>query len=1366
MVLYEHPLSSLQQGMLFQTLSVPGGGVDILQVTIDYREPLRLDILQRAWQLEADRHPVLRSSFHWVDVSEPVQRVHADVALRIERRPAVDAASFAAFLAADRLRGFDLNTAPLTRLTVFEMGPNHFRLVWTLHHILMDGHALGIVLQEVQEQYDRLSRGELPVTTAGREYRSYVWWQRSQDLSGATAFWRAKLAGLEEWTPLPPDWAKGATDTTETATVDLSEAATSALARIASANGFTLSTIVMGVWGILLARCSQAGRVMFGAVKDARAGSVTDASSVVGLFLNILPVRMDLDEDPSAIDALRRLRAEWLSLRKYEFTPLSVIKRAASAEGLSSLFDTIVVFHKEPLSRTLSALSPCWRTRNVQVLERTGYALTFQAFAGPPISLQIEFDHRRISAATAEQLLAHARQLLISLADDPQATVSRLPLLTESESTTILREWNRTEAAYPRDVPLAELIDRQVARTPEAVAVVSENDTLTYRDLDARANRLATVLRTRGAGPDVVVGVCLERSADLVVTLLAIVKTGGAYLPLDPLLPADRIAFMLEDSGTTLVVANASTRERLLGFRGTVVPPNDAVTASGPVESSPVPVTPEHLAYVIYTSGSTGKPKGVQIPRGALTNFLSAMRDWLGLTEADRVLALTTISFDIAGLEFWLPLLVGAQIVVASREAAADPTAVQALIARHDITFLQATPVTWRMLLDTGWPGKQNLQAVCGGEAMPQHLAAALAPAVLRLWNLYGPTETTIWSTGYLVQDGRGPVLIGRPLPNTRCYILDAALQPVPVGVVGELCIGGDGLARGYLNRPELTAEKFAPDPFSTAPGARMYRTGDLARFQADGQIECLGRTDHQVKVRGFRIEPGEIEARLAECEGIAQSVVVARDDGASTNRLVAYVVPKPGASVVLSHVREWLRTALPEYMVPACVVVLDALPLTANGKTDRAALPSPVEERLINTDAYRAPGNLVEFALAAIWADVLNVDRVGIDDSFFDLGGDSLLSVALLSRVLARFPATPPSLAGLLQAPTVAQFAKIVSQDGAPVDIVVKVREGKRGRPPFFCIPGAGGNILSLQPLALAMPDDVPFYCLQAKGLDGSPPFGTVEDTARCYMERIRRIQPAGPYHLGGGCYGGLVAFETARLLEAEGESVHLLALIDTHNFAYARSLPLRTFLAANLRYYLARTGHHLREAAHLSARGTVALWASKMHSAPCLLKGLVGIAVGSKATQFPALPDVPFRPDGSVLTEVLTRVWNASIEAARSYVPSPYHGEVLLFRAAVREPQIYEDETLGWAPLVLGGITVVDVPGDHSTMITQPHVRVIAGRLTTALEQCSDRERKLGHVQVELTTHPRRRFSTTGAMRIPPDLPPAAFGESRTSG
>jgi amino acid adenylation domain-containing protein len=556
----------------------------------------------------------------------------------------------------------------------------------------------------------------------------------------------------------------------------------------------------MGSWAILLGRFSGEPEVVFAAVKTTRGNSIPNADSIVGLFLNTIPVRVAVNPTTQVAEMLKRLYAEWIwmSLRQYDYTSLVQIKRVSDFPKPEPIFNSLVVFENQQLGTTLAESHPRWRERNFNFHEQTGLPLALSAFGGRAMTLKLEYDVHRFSRLTAERILAHLVQIFESVAENPDETIGNLKIIPAAERQQLLAEWNATERAYPRETSLAALVEAQVERTPEAIAVAYGQQKLTYRQLNERSNQLSEELRKFGAGPDQLVGLFVERSIDMVMALLAIVKAGAAYLPLDPLFPPERLGYMLEDSGVRVVVTQESLRGELPAFAGQIVLLEDTSWRENRRDNPSVVVGPEHLAYLIYTSGSTGKPKGVQVPRGALTNLLWSMRDLLQLSDRDRLLALTTISFDMAGPELWLPLLVGAQMVVASREEAADGKALLGLLERYRITFLQATPVTWQLLFDAGWHGKPDLQAVCGGEAMPPEVAAQLAPAVKKLWNLYGPTETTIWSTGYLVEDGQAPILVGRPLANTRCYILDGQGQPVPVGAIGELYIGGDGLTRGY----------------------------------------------------------------------------------------------------------------------------------------------------------------------------------------------------------------------------------------------------------------------------------------------------------------------------------------------------------------------------------------------------------------------------------------------------------------------------------------------------------------------------------------------------------------------------------------
>jgi amino acid adenylation domain-containing protein len=599
------------------------------------------------------------------------------------------------------------------------------------------------------------------------------------------------------------------------------------------------------------------------------------------------------------------------------------------------------------------------------------------------------------------RMVGNWKTLLTGAAAEPGKHVAELPVLTDAEQDQIVVEWNDTRVNYPKDLCLHALFEAQVERTPDATAVVCEEERLSYRELNARANQLAHHLRKLGVGAEVLVGICMERSVEMMVALLGILKAGGAYVPLDPAYPEERLAFMIKDSGLQVLITHEPFRSTLTDQVEKLVRMDKdwPVISQEGRENLASEIEPENLAYVIYTSGSTGRPKGVQICHRSLVNLLTSMRARPGLTEEDSLLAVTTISFDIAALELYLPLMVGARCVLASRESSGDGQRLWKMLDDYEITVMQATPSTWKLLLQSGWPGKADLKILCGGEAMPRELAEQLISRACSVWNMYGPTETTVWSSLHRVTSSAGLIPIGRPIGNTQMYLLDRNMQPVPVGVIGELYIGGDGLARGYRNRAELNAEKFIPNPFGCEPGARLYKTGDVARCRADGNIECLWRIDNQVKVRGFRIELGEIESVLREHPAIRDVCVIVREDRPGDPRLVAYVVPAKEQLFSVKDLLSFVKEKLPSYMIPI-LVALERFPLTANGKLDRRALPAPDHVELSDDQSSGGLREPIEELLAGIWTDVLKVERVSIYDNFFDLGGHSLLATQVVARL------------------------------------------------------------------------------------------------------------------------------------------------------------------------------------------------------------------------------------------------------------------------------------------------------------------------------------------------------------------------------
>ena len=1304
-----------------------------LSFTLRLEGTLDFAALKSALSAVVQRHETLRTRYIHAE-----GRLHLEVSAALEvslpvtdfsgieqgRREGLLSAAFHA----EANRPIVLDRDPVIRAVLYRMNECEHVLQLTLHHIATDGWSMGVLFRDFAAFYNAGLTGavaqlpELPVA-----YSDYARWQREQfagpEGERLLSYWKDQVKGSSYTLQLPTDRPRPAFQTFCGAVRQFllpAELAT-AIREFCLVEKVTPFMVALAALYAVLSRYSGQDDILIGSPIAAR--SRIETQDLIGFFTNTVILRGNLDGDPTFRELLQRVRQTALDAYAHQELPLEMLIDKIRPErdlSRSALFQVMLIFQNMPPYRPeLRGLKA-----SVQVVrtDTSKFDFTIELReVGETIEGVIEYNTDLFDAGTIDRLWAHLTAYLHRAIAEPEQRAATASLLTSQERQQVLVEWNATERAYPRETSLAALVEAQVERTPEAIAVVFGEQRLTYRELNERANQLAHELCKHGAGPDQLVGLFVERSIDMVVALLAIVKTGAAYLPLDPLLPAERLRYMLEDSGVRVVITEQSLRGELPAFGGVAILLEDIGWHGNRRDNLAVAVGPENLAYLIYTSGSTGKPKGVQVPRGALTNFLWSMREWLRLSECDRLLAVTTISFDIAGLEVWLPLLVGAQTVVASREEAADGYALRGLLDRHNITFLQATPVTWRLLFDSGWRGKPDLQTVCGGEAMPPEVAAQLVPVVERVWNLYGPTETTIWSTGYRVTDGQEPILIGRPLANTQCYILDGQGKPVPVGVIGELYIGGDGLARGYLNRPELTAEKFVADPFRTDE-ARMYRTGDLARYRADGNIECLGRIDHQVKIHGYRIELGEIEAALKEQPEIKQAVVIAREDRLGDKRLVAYLVASTSTAPAASELRTRLKRQLPDYMVPIAYVFLDRIPISPAGKIDRKALPLPAETQAIQADTYMAPQNHLEEMLVGIWAEVLGVQRVGIRDDFFEMGGDSLQAVRLIAKVLAVVPECEPSLAKLLKAPTVEQFTRTLRSGQADWSCLVAVREGNE-RPPFFCVHGAGGNVLSMRDLAMALPPDQPFYCLQARGLDGqSAPFSSVEETAECYVDLIRRVQSDGPYYLGGGCYGGLVAFEMARRLRSMGETVSVVALFDTYNFAYGRFIPKPKLLYLNSLFFLRRALYHTKTLGHVKPRDWSSYLLGRARTFLHLTRSVLRIAEGEDGTQFPTnlLNADQQTLDGSgKLGGVLSRVRDASLLAARNFVPKPYDGHLLVFSAKKRDDDPYRDEALGWRPVALGGVTAYEIEGDHLSIFRSPDVGAIAEKLDRTLRE-----------------------------------------------
>lgn len=1017
-----------------------------LSRTIHLRGSANLDAMRKAVQEIVNRHEALRTTF---SPEGDYQRIHSTLTIDIPLSDlsTLDSkereAKLSELLAQEAQQIFDLERGPLLCAHIVKLEEEHHLLVITNHHIVADGWSVGILQQELSAIYLAECQGiayQLPEAKKLSDYaRQQALLQQSSNLVNAEAYWLKQFSGdipvleLPTDRPRPPVFTHaGARQTMAIATPLYND-----LKSLSAECKCTLFTTLLAAYTVFLHRLTAQNDIIVGI--DSAGQLSAEGGYLVGHCVNLLPIRIQINGNPTFIDHLKSVKQVLLEGYEHQIYPfIKLVKNLNLPRDSSRSPLLTTTFNLDKERYELGDLS-----HTVELVKNSTDAAQYDiswniSQTASELIVECDYSTDLFDASTIQRWMRHYKTLLESIVANCECSLSDLPLLTKTERQQLLVEWNDTQADYPKEQCIHTLFESQVKRTPNAVAAVFDNQTLTYQELNIRANQLAHHLRQLGVKPEVLVGICMERSLEMVVGLLGILKAGGAYVPLDPAYPQERLALMLSDAQVSVLLTQQALMDVLPDTKARVVClDRDWQDIARESQENPVSgITAHNLAYVIYTSGSTGKPKGVQIAHQSLTNFLTAMSQQLGLTNQDILLSVTTISFDIAALELYLPLILGAQLVLTRRAEAADGTQLLEKLVKSGATVMQATPATWRLLLAAGWQGTKQLKILCGGEALPKALANQLLEKGSCLWNLYGPTETTIWSAMCKVEANHRdvgsqntPEPIGRPIANTQIYILDRHLQPVPIGVPGELHIGGDGLARGYLNRPELTAEKFIPHPFSNKPGARLYKTGDLARYLPDGAIEFLGRIDHQVKVRGFRIELGEIEAVLNQHPGVQASVVVLRDDEPNNQRLVAYGVPHPEQDITVDEVRGFLKQKLPDYMVPSAFVLLEALPLTPNGKVDRRALPSlPEGQRPELNVGYVMPRTEMEQAVADIWQDILDIEQVGVYDNFFDLGGHSLLATQLISRYRQAFQVELP-LNLVFESPTVADQALAIEQ-------------------------------------------------------------------------------------------------------------------------------------------------------------------------------------------------------------------------------------------------------------------------------------------------------------------------------------------------
>lgn len=1306
----ELPLSFAQQRLWFLDQLEPGSSMYVLMAWRQFHGPLNITALTNAFTELVRRHESLRTTFESKD-GAPVQRIADPGPISLE---IIDLTTVPQ---ADRLKAarrtieeqaqqeFDLVHGPLFRPVLIRLGPDEHELLVTIHHIIADGWSVNIIMKELTALY-KAGRSEqlLLLPEPPLQYADFALWQRQwltgRALEPQRQYWLAQLRGCPKL-ELPTDHARSWRPMTAGASHQFTvpHLLADRLRTLSLQEGVTPFMTLLAAFKALLARYTDQEDIIVGAPVANR--HYIELESIVGFVANTLVLRTHLGDDPTFRELLARVRETCLGAYAHPDMPFEKLVEELQPERTLSqnpLFQVSFVWESAATGADIAFIT---------VASPFDLTLFVRDWADGALSVTVQYKRDLFEPETIARFANHYCTLLEGAAANPDCRLSGLPLVTEDEAHQLLIEYNATTTAYPRDRSIHSLFEDQADTTPDAVAVMDESISLTYCELDQRANRLAHYLRTLGVGPEHVVGVWMERSVDVIIALLGVLKAGGAYAPFDLLAPPERLAFMLRDAKVDLLLTHERLRAQLPEQRPRTLclDANDSTIWTQPDSRLGDPGSADRLAYVMYTSGSTGEPKGVAVTQRNVVRLVKNT-DYAHFGSDEVFLQLAALSFDAATFEIWGALLNGGRLAIAP-PGVLSIEELGAVLARHGVTTLWLTAGLFHQVVDHHLEILNPLrQLLVGGDVLsPTHVRHALAALPsCRLINGYGPTEGTTFTCCHTITEastGERTVPIGHPIANTRAYVLDRFLHPVPLGVSGELWIAGDGLARGYVERPELTAERFVEHRFSATLDERLYRTGDRVRRRSDGIIEFLGRLDNQVKVRGYRVELGEIEATLARHPCIREAAVAVQSTADGDKRLVAYIVSN---SIVDDRdLRQFLRSTLPDYMIPTAFVALDYLPLTANGKVDRQALLE-LEARAETVHSQVEPRDALERQLVQIWQDVLSVGPVGIRDNFFDLGGHSLLAVRMFARLKKQLRVTLP-LATLFQAPTIEDLAALIRKGVQPApgrSLVLIQPHGSRL--PVFGVPGVGGEVLCYHALAQYLGPDQPFYGLQSRGLDGrEKPLTRIEDMATEFLREICEVQPEGPYYFVGQCMGGVVAYEMAQQLRAVGQEVGLLALLDTWapEIASAHHARLEGHALAVMRFVTNRLHLYSETLARLRGRERVRYLLGRF-------KLLTNMLIQR---------DLSHEARGEFHLGVVTR---ANVFAFHQYTPRVYPGSAVLFRAEGRDVAPAIDYRLAWRELVTGGFEMYSAPGDNSgLMLIAPHVQTLALQLKRCLNR-----------------------------------------------
>lgn len=1260
------------------------------------------------------RHEVLRTTYE-MRGGELIQRVR-DWSLRMsleDLRNCPDKTErLRVVIEREARRVFDLGEDLMLRAHLVVLGDREHLLLLVMHHIASDGWSVNVLYREVRVLYEAYSEGrpspleELPI-----QYVDYAAWERNSgqgvELKSQLGYWMKQLSGVVPSLELPVDRPGVGDRTFEGGTVSfrLERDKVGGLRRVSQENGATLFMTLLALFKVLLFRYSGQGDLIVGTPVARRTEVQTE--SMIGFFVNLLALRSTVSGDLPFKDFVRQVRGTVLDgLVNQEISFDKVVEALNPQRRLTQnpLFQVMFI-----LQTLVEGPEMRGGVEFVPMTLETGtsrFDLTMSVEErGEELQGSIEYSTELFDRATIERMAEHFCRLAAGAVRDPCARVSRLEMLGAAERSQVVFQWNETAMEFPRHKRVDQLFAEQAKETPEKVAIEWGERKASYGELNQKADAVARQLSKYGVGPESVVGVCLTRSIELIAVLLGIWRVGAAYLPLDPANPKERLKRMVEDADLALMLTEEALERVLPEHECPRLLIGDWVNAIGTEWVDRV-FEGKPLAYLLYTSGSTGMPKGVAIEHRSLVNFLFAMKKELGFGRSERVLAITTLSFDIAGLELYLPLVHGGTVVLVDREDAQDGARLRRVIERSDPTLIQATPATWRMLIESGWSRDGNLKMLCGGEAMDLGLAQELGRRGGLVWNVYGPTETTIWSTIWKVKEGER-MLIGRPIGNTRAYVLDEEKQPVAIGLAGELYLGGEGVAREYWKRKELTESRFIPDPLGARGAGRLYRTGDWVRWRNDGNLEYLGRLDQQVKIRGYRIELGEIEAVLARHPDVRSVAVISDLDGRGEACLIAYVVSRTGDERLARVLRPFVTEHLPQYMVPSYYVMLPDLPLLPSKKVDRKALPRLKIQMWTDHDDWVGPRDPQQCQLARIWERLFGIQPIGVRQNFFDLGGHSFTAVRLFSEIELVFGRRLP-LSTLLKAPTIEGLAEVLKQTGYEArwaSLVPMKTEGTK--PPLFLFHAVGGNLLNYRELVQHLEVDQPVYGLQVRGLDGTTaPFTAVEEMAGFYLSEMRQVQPKGPYFLAGASFGGLLAYEAAQQLQRQGEQVGLVALIDSVHLHYDFQKAGWSRLGLQIEGLWDRFCFHSGN-----------LWRGPERLAYICERLRIAVGHYQRVWRNRAweLAHEYLKATGRPLPRTLYRVNDANYSAIKRYRPRPYPGRLTLFRSVELSVAHRHDVERAWRGLA--ALEIYDVPGNHVTSLSEPHVRVLAGKLERCL-------------------------------------------------